>query len=230
MDCGGTAGIATDNLHRGVSLSGERPAWFVAGHCEPAPGWVAGLAVSRVHLVGRRGNLQLTLYLDRRWQLADDWSAKLGIVHYDASERGGADGLRYDELNAAIGFRGRWRASIALSPNTTDVYYRGAMPPMPGLATRRYRTLWVESTLHQPLADGQWALDAGIGAAFPAGQGNSHYSYASLGLRWSAGDVYLYGARLWTESVRWRFDFFGQSYEAALPARNGWMGTAVWSF
>ena len=229
MDCGATVGIATDNLHRGVSLSGERPTWLAAAHCEPAPGWVAGLAAGRAHLDGRRSNVQLTLFLDRRWQLAEDWSAKVGVVHYDAAERGGIDGLRYDEVNAAIGFRGRWRASVALSPNATDIYYRGALPPMPGLATRRYRTVWAESTWHQPLAD-RWALDAGMGMAIPAGWGNSRYAYASVGLRWSAGDVYLYGARLWTESIRWRFDFLGESYEAALPARNGWMGTAVWAF
>ena len=30
-----------------------------------------------------RADTQFTLYLDRRWRLDDDWSAKLGVIHYE---------------------------------------------------------------------------------------------------------------------------------------------------
>ena len=228
-DCGGALGFATDNVYRGVSLSGERPAWLLDGHCAFASGWVAGVAANRVHLVGRSANAQVSVYLDRRWQFADGWSAKVGAVHYDAASRAGQDGLRYDELNAAIGYRGRWTASIGVSPNATDLYFRGAMPPIAGIEQRTYRNVWVEGTVHQPLV-GRLALDAGAGIAFPGGSGNSDYRYGSLGLVWGTGDVYVYATRLWTESIRWRFEYLGTPMEAALPQRNGWVASMVWAF
>lgn len=228
--CGGSIGIATDNVLRGVSLGDGRPAWLFDAHCEPATGWVAGLAASRVHLVGRDPDVQWSAYLDRRWQLGEDWSAKVGVVHYDAFRRPAADGLRYDELNAAIGFRGRWRASLAVSPNATDLYFRGALPPA-GLAVRRYRTVWVENTLHQPIGTSRFAADAGIGMAFPDGEGNSRYHYASVGLRWQAtDDVFVYATRIWTGAIRWRFNLLGQTYTMTLPPRQAWVGTLLWSF
>lgn len=228
--CGGAVGFASDNVLRGASLSDERPAWLVDAHCEPARDWVAGVAASRVHLVGRSANVQWSAYVDRRWQFGQDWSAKAGATHYDAARRAGIDGLRYDEVNAAIGYRGRWRASIAFAPNATDVYYRGKLPPAPGLPMRRYRAYWLESTMHQPLGDGRFAIDAGAGIAFPGGDHNSRYRYGSIGLRWQLGDAAIYATHVWTGAIRWRVEWLGQTYEMALPPRSAWVGTILWAF
>lgn len=228
--CGGSVGVSTDNLLRGSSLSGERPAWLLDLHCEPAAGWIAGLGASRVHLVGRSANIQWSTYLDRRWQVGEDWAAKVGVAHYDGARRAGEDGLRYDEVNAAIGFRGRWRLSVAFSPNATDIYYRGALAPVPALAPTRNRMTWVETTLHQPFMDSRLALDAGVGVAIPSGDRGSSYRYGNVGVRWQWRDASFFVTRIHTSAIRWRFELLGLTYEMDLPPRNAWMGTIVWGF
>ncbi|MGN6519895.1 MAG: hypothetical protein ACTHK2_10785 [Dokdonella sp.] len=219
--CGGAVGLSSDNLYRGTSLTDGRPAWFADGHCEFADGWVAGASISTVHLPTRGRNAQLGLYLDRRWQLDDDWSAKIGAVHYDAFHHGRAEGLRYDELNAVIGYRGFWRASIAWSPNATDLYFGGA--------GTTHRTVWAETTFHRPLA-GRLSADLGLGIALPGGQGERSYRYGSIGASYAIGDVYFYASRIWTDSLSWSFDYLGETYTATSPSNAQWVGSVVWSF
>jgi len=219
--CGGTVGLSSDNVYRGISLTDGRPAALADTHCEFGDGWVAGAGATSVHLPGRSRNAQLALYLDHRWQIDDDWSAKVGAVHYDAFRHGREDGLRYDEVNVALGYRGFWRASIAWSPNATDMYFGGS--------GKTHRTTWVETTFHRPLV-GRLSTDLGLGIAMPGGRGEHSYRYGSIGASYGIGDVYLYASRIWTDSLTWSYDYFGQTYTATLPSEATWVGSVIWSF
>jgi hypothetical protein len=220
-DCAGLVGVSSDNIYRGVSLTDGRPAWLADGHCRFGDGWVGGVAAGAVHLPGRARDAQLSLYLDRRWQLDEDWSAKLGAVHYDALHHGREDGLRYDELDAAIGYRAFWRASIAWSPNATDMYFGGS--------GKTHRAVWVETTFHRPLV-GRLSADLGLGIARPDGPGQRTYRYGSVGASYGIGDVYFYASRIWTDSLTWSFQYLGQTYTATSPSEARWVGSLVWSF
>jgi uncharacterized protein (TIGR02001 family) len=219
--CGGAVGVSTDNIYRGISLTDGRPAALADAHCEFGNGWVAGIGATSVHLSGRARNAQLGLYLDRRWQLDDDWSAKLGVLHYDAVRHGRRDGLRYDELNATVGWRAFWRASITWSPNATDMYFGGS--------GKTHRSAWAETTFHRPIA-GRLAADLGLGIAVPGGRGERSYRYGSIGASYGAGDVYLYASRIWTDSLVWSYEFLGDRFTATLSSQAEWVGSVVWSF
>lgn len=229
IECGGAIGLGSDNVYRGISLGGQDSSWILDAHCRLADGWVIGAGANRVHLAGRRPDGQLSLYVDRNWQLDDDWSGKIGVVHYDGVQHGRRDGLRYDEINAALGYRGFWRASLAFSPNSSDVYFTNTMTPISSGASKSHRAVWAETTFHQPVV-GRLAADAGFGLAVPGGKGESSYRYGSIGLSYAIADVNFYATRIWTDAISWQYDYFGTTRVMRLPSRADWVGTIVWAF
>jgi hypothetical protein len=210
---GGSLGLASDNLYRGISLNAGRPAWLADLHVEFAPGWVAGAGAAAARSAAGTDRPQYDIYLDRRWRLDEAWAAKLGVQRYDAS------GVRYDEANVAIGYRGRWTASLAVSPN--------AGGDVPGTPLRKGTALWAEATLHQPLA-GRWSADLGYGYARLEPLGLRNYRYANAGLDFVQGDLAFYLSRLWTGPVGFAYPA-GYGYVAA-HAKLRWVATALWSF
>jgi uncharacterized protein (TIGR02001 family) len=228
-DCGGAIGLGSDNVYRGISLGGNDLAWIVDAHCRVADGWIAGAGASRVHLEGRRPNAQLALYVDHHWQFDEDWSGKIGVMHYDGTRRARRDGLRYDEVNAAFGYKGFWRVSVAVSPNASDLYFTNAIAPIsPGVRRSHWATS-VETTFHRPLV-GRLAADAGLGLSIPGGEGESSYRYASIGLSYGIGDVNIYASRIWTDSISWEYVYLGSTNVMRLPSHADWVGTIVWTF
>ena len=229
VDCGGALGLGSDNVSRGISLGGADPSWILDGHCRVGDGWIAGAGASRVHLAGRRPGAQLSLYVDRNWQFDDDWRGKVGIVHYDGARRGRLDGLRYDEINAAVGSKGFWRASLAFSPNASDLYFTNALAPISDGAGKSHWAAWAETTFHQPVS-GRLAADAGFGLSVPGGKGESSYRYGSIGLSYSIADVNFYATRIWTDAISWQYDYLGSTFVMRLPSRAEWVGTIIWTF
>ncbi len=217
----GAIGFASDNVYRGISLTANRPAWLLDLRYEFGPDWVVGLAGSAERPPRQSASAQITAYLDRRWQLDADWAAKIGAIHYDSPGNTRGANLSYDELNAAIGYRGHWRASIALSPNASATY-RG-MPVGRGLG------VWTELTYHQPIRDRLFA-DIGFGYADLTHKGVRNYRYGSAGLGYRVGDAYIYLTRIGTSpSIRaYQGSPYGYRDNSLAPAR--WVASVIWSF
>jgi uncharacterized protein (TIGR02001 family) len=227
---GGALGFANDNVYRGISLTAGRPAWLADLHYDLGTDWVIGLGGTAERPPRRSASAQVTAYIDRRWQLNEDWASKVGAIHYAGAGQGcpsavsagcarTAGSLSYDELNAAIGYRGRWRASIALSANAGASY-----------AARHVRNgfgAWAELTYHQLIAD-RFSADIGIGYADLTQRDVRNYRYGSAGLSYRVGDAYLYLTRLWTSP------FIGvypdNPYSATSPSRARWVASVIWSF
>lgn len=210
---GGAIGYASDNVYRGVSLSSGRPAWLADLHYDFGDGWVAGIAGSHERPPFQSPGAQLTVYLDRQWQVDEDWSAKLGLVHYESPWNVWRDELNYNELTAAIGFRGRWRLNLALSPDTPGVFTAQGAPT--GFAAA------VELNFSTPLRGGLGA-NAGVGQAHLRAAGLD-YTYASAGLSYRLGDVHLYASWLWATPGSLR-------YNTGASERARWVGTLLWTF
>jgi hypothetical protein len=232
---GGALGFANDNVYRGISLTAGRPAWLADLHYDVGTDWVIGLGGTADRPPRQSATAQITIYIDRRWQLDEDWATKVGAIHYDSpqSARAGqaclsavsADCARttggrfsYDELNAAIGYRGRWRASIALSPNASVPY--AARPGQSGFGA------WAELTFHQPIAD-RLSADIGAGYADLAQSGVRNYRYGSVGLNYRMGDAYLYLTRIWTSPL---FGAYPANPYVASPPCARWIASVIWSF
>lgn len=210
---GGSIGLASDNVYRGISLDEGHPAWLADLHVEFAPGWVAGADAaaerSQTHALGA----QFDLYLDRRWRLDDDWAAKLGVLHYDSNW------VRYDQVVAAIGYRGRWTGSIAASPN--------AGRDVPGTPAHHGTALWAETTLHQPIA-GPVAADFGFGYADVARVGGRNYRYANAGIDVVHGSLSFYLSRMWTSPITYSYpELYG---EVIARSHLRWLAVVTWSF
>ena len=227
---GGALGFANDNVYRGISLTAGQPAWLADLHYDLGTDWVIGLGGSAERPPRQSASAQVSAYIDRRWQLNEDWAAKVGAIHYAGAGQGcpsavsagcaGTTGrYSYDELNAAIGYRGRWRASIALSPNAGASY-----------AARQVRSgfsAWAELTYHQPIVD-RFSADIGIGYADLTQRGVRNYRYGSAGFSYRVGDAYFYLARLWTSPLIGAYP--DNPYSATSPARARWIASVIWSF
>jgi uncharacterized protein (TIGR02001 family) len=211
---GGALGYGTDNVYRGVSLTQGSSAWFADVHYDFGDGWVAGVGASAERPPFQEAGAQFQWYADRRWQLDDDWSAKIGVVHYDSPSNVWRKELDYNELTAAIGWRGRWRFGLTLSPDTPGQF---SYPKTPiGFAAS------AEVSYTQPIA-GRLAFNAGLGYYDLRRVADLGYGYGSAGLSWGVGDVYLYTSLLWAERK-------AQRYMGGATERPRWVTSIVWTF
>ena len=212
-DWAGMLGYSSDNILHGRSLGDGDPAWIGDLHLD-RDNWSIGLAAATERPPGQSRGAQLTVYVDRRWRFNDDWIAKIGIAHYESPWSSFDDELRYTEVNAAIAYGGRWTLALAHVPDTPafvfpDGYIRGA-------------TTYVEASLHQPLV-GRLAADFGVGHADIRRTGQHDYAYASAGLRYGLGPVYLFASVVWASPPE-------QRYRAQMGPRTRWVGSLVWAF
>jgi uncharacterized protein (TIGR02001 family) len=229
----GAVGYGSDNVYRGVSLSSGLPAWLADLHYGFGTDWVAGIGVSQERPPFQSSGAQFTLYLDRRWQFDEDWSGKLGLVHYESPWNVWRDELDYNELTAAVGWRGRVRLSVSLSPDTPGIFRRDGAETDAAAAA--------ELSYNQPI-HGRLAANAGLGYVtvrnairldpYPDSAGRARpfqryadldYTYGSAGLSYGIGDFYVYTSLLWASSG-------AQRYNTGSPDRTRWVTTFVWSF
>ncbi len=218
---GGAIGVSSENIYRGIDLGDGEWSGFGDMHYEFSSRWIAGVGASAIRLPGLPEDIQMTLYLDRRWRLAEDWSAKLGVVHYDTVRASNRAGLQYDEINAAISYRGRWLASLAWSPKVGTAY-----APEP---SQDNSWLWLETAWRQPLGD-RFSVDLGLGFARPSGNTPDNYRYASAGINYSMGHMVLSASHIWTDTLSYTYERGGQGLIFELPAQNRWVGSLTWTF
>ena len=215
----GALGVANDNLERGYSLTAGRPAWLADLHYGFGTDWVVGLGASSDRPPGQSAGVRLNLYLDRRWRLGEDWAAKVGVARYDSPGNRYRAIVRYDELNAAIGWRGRWVASIAVSPDVAGSWDR---------VYRHGPAAWLGIDYHQPLA-GRLSLDLGVGRAWLHETGFDDYNYGSAGFGLGIGDVALHASWQWNDRSQ---PPYGAASSTWFPMRepSRWLVSALWVF
>lgn len=219
---GGSVGYASDNFLHGRSVSNGAPAWFGGVHHDD-DGWIIGLQATGEHPEGQSRGAQFGLHVDRRWRFGDDWTAQLGVIHYESPRNDDATDLRYNEVTARVGWRGRVSLAFAHVP---DLPWFDASSG----GFRRGRASYSEAGFHQPLAR-RLSLDLGLGYADlrdvrllrPRGTPLRDYAYASAGLRYGLGDVFLYVTVIHARPPP-------ADYVGNVEAGTQWVGAVVWSF
>jgi len=219
--CGGALGVSSENIYRGITQSEGRASAFGDVHCRFAQSWAAGIGANTFRAPWGRSDTQLTFYLDRHWRLDDDWSAKLGVIHYEPLHAQNRAGFQYDELNAAIGWRGRWLTTAAWSPRVGNAYV--------GTPAGYNGWLRIETAWRQPLGS-RVSVDAGLGYAHPSATPPHDYRYANLALNVAIGDAYLSLGRVWTSSLYFRYSEFNPPFEFTFAPKQRWVGSVVWMF
>ncbi|MGB0134844.1 hypothetical protein [Dokdonella sp.] len=218
---GGAIGASSENIYRGIALSDGQWSGYGDIHYEFSPRWIAGIGANSIRLPGQPEDIQLTFYLDRRWRLGEDWIAKLGFVHYDTVRASNRTGLQYDEINAAISYRGRWLGSLAWSPKVGNAYAPELSPDS--------SWLWLETAWRQSLGE-RFSLDLGLGFAQASGTTPGDYRYASVGLNYSLGRAYFSASHIWTDRLTYTYGSGASGFVFELPAQNRWVGSLTWTF
>lgn len=205
--------LASDKVYRGISQSNGRAALLLDVNHAWAGGWQAGLGLATPNYPTLGGEGELNLSLGRNVELGSDWSAHLGLTYYGQWGAARARALSYSEVSLSLAWRGRVRASLALSPDSPG--FRGYEPT-------QSRALSAELSLQERLT-GPWSVDAGLGHYESRGTQGVGYAYASLGMRWDDGP--------WQASLNW-INSQAARQQAAREAIAGqrWVAALMWSF
>jgi uncharacterized protein (TIGR02001 family) len=180
---GGSVGLVSDYVYRGLSLSANDPAGQADLHYRAASGWYAGLWASSV----RRLNFYSTSaefdpYVGWQWRPGGRWSAGLAAVHHDYPWDNPGRHYNYEELSATAGYADRAFLTVSFSPDASvETRYRFVA----GRAVPAY-----DLALRQPLPRGL-TLEAGIGYRDLRWAVDSGYAYGNAGLGWDWRALHL---------------------------------------
>ncbi|MGH8232266.1 MAG: TorF family putative porin [Steroidobacteraceae bacterium] len=174
---GGSIGVATDDVYRGVSYSDGQlsPRGEVHGQLGS---WFAGLSAEEIRRgLNRQAGAEVIAYLGYQWRLNDDWSAQLTLRHYDYPGNTFRTQYNYDELGVSLGWRERVVLTAIASPDTYSHDYLGNFGNGAAYA--------YEIAARQPLPAGLSAI-AGLGYYDLRREIGIGYLYGSVGLerRW----------------------------------------------
>lgn len=210
---GGSIGVASEYIYRGVSQSDGDPSAQVDVHYYGQQNWYAGLWAASVRRGEDHTTAELNAYLGYNFAIAADWNGSLSLVHYDYPWNHPRRSYAYDELTATLAYGDRVFVSVAASPDTSfeRSYDR----------TARSAAFAYDLALHQPIFRGLSA-DAGVGYYDVRRQLDAGYAYYSTGLgyRWRSLQLQLLyigtnptakrlfyedAAHQWTLAALWRF-------------------------
>lgn len=210
---GGSVGVASDYVYRGVSQSDGDPSAQADVHYYGQQNWYTGIWAASVRRGDDHTTAELNAYLGYNFAIATDWNGSVSFVHYDYPWNHPRRGYAYDELSATLAYGDRVFVSIAASPDTS--FERSYDH------TARSAAFAYDVSLHQPIAHG-FSADAGVGYYDLRRQLDDGYAYYSggLGYRWRSLQLQLLyigtsaaakrlfydeAAHEWTVATLWRF-------------------------
>jgi uncharacterized protein (TIGR02001 family) len=218
-DWGGSIGVSSDYVVRGITESDDRPAVQGDLHYRVGDGTLTGafggVSASSIRRAPDSGTAaDLSGYLGYARSFSDDWSGKLMYVHYAWPGTMPRRVYDYDEFSATAGWRDRVFGSVAWSPD------RAAYSEYGGASGRSARAC--DLFLRQPLPKA-FSADAGIGYQDLRGLAGQGYYYWNAGLGYELGQAQLdvsyvgsaatppglyadgYPTHHWTVTLLWNF-------------------------
>ncbi len=173
---GGSVGLASDYVYRGLTLSSNDPAGQLDLHYYGSSGWYAGLWASSVRrLPFYSTSLEFDPYLGYQWRFGQRWSANLEAVHHDYPWDNPHRHYNYQEFSGTLGYADRAFVTVAYSPDSAvETRYK--------FVTGR-SVLAYDLALRQPLPHA-FSLNAGIGYRDLRWAVDSGYVYGNVGVGW----------------------------------------------
>lgn len=180
---GGSVGVVSDYVYRGLTQSDNQPAGQLDGHYYDASGWFAGLWASSV----RRApwypvSAEFDPYLGWQTAFAGPWTARVAAVRHEYPWNNPGGRYSYDEVTGTVAFADRAVLSVSLSPDTT-IETRSEQ-------TGRHLAMSYDLALRQPLPYA-FSADAGVGYYDLRWLGYSGYVYWNAGLGWDWRRLHL---------------------------------------
>ena len=211
---GGSLGLASDYVFRGVTQSDGKPSAQGDVHYYANAGWFGGLWAASVERNAYEGKTaELNAYLGLSWPIADVWNATVAAVHYDYPWNTGRR-YSYDEVVGTAAYADRLFLTVAASPDTSIESTYGA--------SGRRAAYSYDLAFHAPLLHALSA-NGGIGYYDLHHLVNVGYVYWSIGLGYDLGPVQL------------QLSYIGANDTAKAlfyddAAHNRWAATALWHF
>jgi uncharacterized protein (TIGR02001 family) len=212
---GGSIGVTSDYVSRGVTRSAGQPSLLLDGHYIDNSGWFAGASAATVRQTpDSRITAELSGYVGYAQSLTENWSGRWLVAHYAYPGVTPRRAYDYDEVSASLIERDRLFLTVTASPD------RGADTTR-GLASNRL-ALAYDLSLRQPLAQG---LSAKLGMGYDDLQRlvGTGYIYWNIGLGYDQGPLHLDLAYLGADTTA-RSLFYDHA------AANRLVATLLWSF
>jgi uncharacterized protein (TIGR02001 family) len=213
---GGSLGITSDYIVRGISRSNDSAALQLDVHYLNSSGFVAGLFASNAQIdPDEPRDVELDAFLGYAWSAGNDWHGKILASHYAYPWNQAGSAYDYDELDVDVAFQEWLDVGLVYSPNAPRYLpYRGLIM---GVASES-----AEVNLQRPVL-GKLSATAGIGYSYYGGPDSAGYAY------WSAGAVYdLAPVSLVLSYVDTTAGAKALFYNGAASGR--WIGTVIWRF
>jgi uncharacterized protein (TIGR02001 family) len=176
---GGSLGLATDDVFRGLSQNKGRLSPQADLHELLGQGF-AGVSAQAVRRGGNGAlRAELIAYAGYQYRFSNDWSGRVTLRHYDYPGNSLRSRYDYDELGLSVGWRERLILSAIASPDTYSQDYHGNYGSGKAFS--------YELVGRQPVPLGLYAV-AGVGYYDLRRQVGAGYAYWSAALehRWHA--------------------------------------------
>jgi uncharacterized protein (TIGR02001 family) len=212
---GGTLGITSDYVVRGISRSNDRAALQLDLHYLNSTGFVAGIFASNTRIdPDQSDDVELNAFVGFAWTTGSDWGGKILASHYAYPWNLAGSGYDYDELNVDLTYQEWLGVNLVYSPNAPRyLMSRGLF----GVTSES-----AEVNLQRPVL-GRLSATAGIGYSHFDGPDARGYAYWSVGAAYTIAPVSLVVSYVnTTAGAKALF------YNSAADGR--WTGTVIWRF
>ncbi len=211
---GGSLGLTSDYLIRGISRSDNRAALQFDLHYLDSSGFVAGLFASNTQIdPDLSRDVELDAFLGFVWTGSDDWQGRALVSHYAYPWNEAGSSYDYTELDVDMSYRGWLNFTMSYSPDAPREAYHRRM----GVSSESGELSMQHSV------SGKLSATAGAGYAYYAGPDSAGYAYWSVGAAYDLAPVTL--ALSYVNTTAAAKALF---YNAA--ADNRWIGTVIWRF
>jgi uncharacterized protein (TIGR02001 family) len=206
--------LTTDYVMRGISQTQHDGAVQADLHVTGTAGGYAGAWASTLDPdFDELGQVEVDLYAGWNWQLAPDWTARVGYVRYLYPDASGGIDYDYGELGGRLAWRDRVVGTVGWSPDM--LRFTG------GGYARRADGYAFELAARQPV-DERWSLTAGVGRYLQP----ADIEYWS----WNAGINCRCWRALELDLSHFANDSSGREYFGREAAGDRWSLTALWHF
>jgi uncharacterized protein (TIGR02001 family) len=212
---GGSAGVTSDYIVRGISRSDDGPALQLDVHYSNNAGFLAGLFASNTRIDPEQPNdVELDAFVGFAWNAGSDWRGKILASHYAYPWNRAGSEYDYDELDLDLAFRDWLDLSLIYSPNAPRYMpYRGFISVTSKSA---------EIDLQRPLLH-RLSATGGVGYSYFDGPDPMGYVYWSIGAAYDLAPVTLAVTYVGT-SAGAKALFYNDA------ASGRWTGTVIWRF
>lgn len=115
---GGSLGVTSDYIVRGISRSNDHPALQLDVHYMSGSGVVAGLFASNTQLdPDASKDVELDAFLGYVWTSNGDWDGKILLSHYAYPWNDAGSSYDYDDIDADATYRDWLNVSLIYAPN-----------------------------------------------------------------------------------------------------------------